>query len=192
MKFDCIIVLANEMDPQGNLNPESLARIERGVELWKDNPSARMITCGWAYRKDSDLCIGNVLKDYAIKMGVPAEKIIPELNSRDTVGDAVFTKLLIVNSTKWRKIQVVTSDYHVNRTAHIFRFIYGPEYEIEVAGSGQFDGPEKQKLEKASIEAFQKTFEGVAPGDDAGIYARLSQRHPFYNGKIYPVIQLNL
>ena len=30
------------------------------------------------------------MKNYAVKLGVPSDKIITEINSRDTVGDAFF------------------------------------------------------------------------------------------------------
>lgn len=191
MKLDCIIVLANEMDVAGNLNAESKGRIDLACDTYFDHPGTPLITCGWDYRKDSPLFIGEVLKKYAIDRGVPAEHITAEINSRDTVGDAVFSKLTLVNKTDWRKILVVTTDYHVARTREIFHFVYGPLFEIEVIGATPFDTPEKQIAEQASIDAFKRTFEGIEPGDDSAIYERLSARHPFYNGDIYPTIILS-
>jgi uncharacterized SAM-binding protein YcdF (DUF218 family) len=191
MNFDCIIVLANEMDIEGNLNAESLARITLGCDQYFKRP-VTMITCGWDYRKDSPLFIGAVLKDYAVKLGVPADKILAELNSRDTVGDAFFTKNSYVKSRGWKNLLVVTTDYHVNRTSRIFNFIYGPDYVIEVIGAPGFDNADKQHAERKSLEAFERTFENVSAGDDRAIYARLSTRHPFYNGEIYSRLTLDI
>lgn len=191
MEFDCIIALANEMDHEGNLNVESVARIKLASELFFDRPSTTLITCGWNYRKDSKLFIGEVMKDYAVKLGVPSEKIIAELNSRDTVGDAFFTKFNIVKNRGWKNLLVVTSDYHVNRTSTIFNFIYGAEYTIKVIGAPGFDSHDKQLSENKSLEAFHQTFQNVTAGDDVKIYERLSTQHPFYNGVVHPQINLN-
>lgn len=192
MKFDCIIVLANEMDKEGNLNLESVSRIKLARDSYFNNPSTTLITCGWNYRKDSELFIGDVMKNYAVKLGVPPEKIMAEINSRDTVGDAFFTKLNILKNKAWKNILVVTSDYHVDRTSTIFKFIYGAEYSIKVIGSCGFDSLEKQLSEKASLEAFKLTFQNIRQGDGINIYERLSTLHPFYNGVVYPKININL
>jgi len=190
MKFDCIIVLANEMDKEGNLNLESTARIKLACDSYFNKRSTTLITCGWNYRKDSNLFIGDVLKNYAVNLGVPSEKIITELNSRDTVGDAFFTKSNILKNNGWKNLLIVTSDYHVFRTSSIFKFIFGIQYEIKVIGAAGFDSIEKQKSEKRSIAAFERTFENIKSGDDQEIYERLSTQHPFYNGEIYPKINL--
>ncbi|MDC1048682.1 YdcF family protein [Flavobacteriaceae bacterium] len=191
MGYDCIIVLANEMDIDGNLNHDSLSRLNQAVKTYFSNSSSYLITCGWNYRKDSSLYIGNVMRDYAIRLGVPPDKIITELNPRDTVGDAFFTKQNILFGKGWKKLLVVTSDYHVNRTSIVFRFIYGSGYNIDVIGS------ESQKndytfSEMKSLESFKKTFKNLKSGDNFKIYERMLNKHPFYNGDVYPKINLTL
>ena len=190
MKIDCIIALANKMDEEGNLNMESEARIKLACEWYFNAPSAFLLTTGWNYRKDSTLFVCDVMKSYAVNLGVPSEKIITELNSKDTVGEAFFTKLNIVKYKDWKNILIVTSDYHVDRSSMIFNFIYGPQYVIKVVGSSGFDSPENRKSEKISINAFNRTFENIDAGDELKIYERLSTQHPFYNGEIYSKINL--
>ena len=190
MAYDCIIILANEMDRHGNLNAESTSRVQLAVDCYKKEPSATLITCGWDYRADSDLCIGDVMKAYAEELGVPSDKIIAELNSRDTVGDAFFTKLNLLSNHPWKDLLVVTSDYHVDRAHTIFKFVCGPNYNVKVLGAGSFDSPEKQNAERASLEAFEQTFAGVSAGDIKQVYQQLSTRHPFYNGEVYRKIDI--
>lgn len=188
---DCIIVLAHEMDIEGNLNPESVSRIELACNTYFNHPSATLITCGWDYRKDCSLLIAEVMKEYAVRLGVPAKKILTEIHSRDTVGDAFFIKINIAEPLHWKQIVVVTSDYHAARTERIFKFIYGPDYTINVIGAKVSDAVEKHLSEQASAAAFNLTFEHITEGDTRGIYERLSTRHPFYNGDIYPKILLD-
>tara|TARA_B100001250_G_C19536372_1_gene672720 strand:+ start:201 stop:737 length:537 start_codon:yes stop_codon:yes gene_type:complete len=176
------------MDKEGNLNLESISRLELACKSYFNDPSTTLITCGWDYRNDSKLFIGKVMKDYAIKLGVPSEKVIAEINSRDTVGDAFFTKKNILNNKNWKNILVTTSDYHVKRASIIFKFIYGVEYNIKVIGAFGFDSINKQMSEKKSFEAFKQTFQNSEEGNQDLIYKRLSTFHPYYNGEIYSKI----
>ena len=191
MEYDCIIVLANEMDADGNLNHDSLSRLNQSVKSYFLNPSSYLITCGWNYRKDTSLCIGNVMMDYAIKLGIPPDKIITELNSRDTVGDAFFTKQNVLIARGWKNLLVVTSDYHVKRTSIVFKFIYGSGYNIDVIGS---DSQKDNNIfsEMKSLKSFKKTFRDLNSGDDYKIYERMLEKHPFYNGDVYPRIYITL
>ena len=42
--------------------------------------------------------------------------------------------------------------------------------------------------EKQSLDAFCQTFDGIDFSSRHEIFATLSEKHPFYNGKIYPKI----
>lgn len=188
-RYDALIVLANEMDIDGRLNEESSARADLAAILAQEGGITWIVTSGWAYRQDSDICIANAFKDYLMSVhGVAATRILTEVGARDTVGDAVFTRANAAVAGGWRRICVVTSDYHVARTQAIFDFVYGPDFVVDVRGAvaARKDGVEAR--EAASIAAFRATFEGVHPGAIADIMTRLGQRHPFYNGEIYSKI----
>lgn len=185
--FDAIIVLANLMDIEGNLNDESAARLAEASRLWHGGAGDILVPCGWAYRPDSDIRIADAMKSHAVdRHGIPSDKIMTETTSRDTVGDAVFTKLNIANPRGWKNVAVVTSDYHAARTEAIFSFVYGKPVKCFSALSGKTD--ELILSEARSLEAFRKTFLGVSPGDDEAILDRLATDHPFYNGDIHPAI----
>ena len=159
---DAVIVLANQMDINGNLNFESIARAELAVKILNDGDIPYIVTCGWAYREDSEIKIANAFKRYLVhQLGVNSNKILTEINSRDTVGDAFFTKSNLANLLSWRKICVVTSNYHVKRTSEIFNFIYGYDFSIKVCGADvDFNGSTLDN-EIASIKVFRETFLGI-------------------------------
>ena len=182
---DAIIVLANLMDRHGNLNSETLARLSKASDLLKLGEASLLVPCGWAYRDDSNICIADAMGTHAeLVMGIPKSKIISETTSRDTVGDAVFTKRNLANPRNWKSVIVVTSAYHADRTREIFSFVYGRT--INVVSAASADTPSLRESERRSSEVFRATFSGVAPGDDAAIIERLTSRHPFYNGEVYP------
>jgi len=189
LRVDAVIVLANLMDSSGVLNLESSARAEKSVEIYNQLQAKNLVTCGWAYRDDSNITIAEAFKNHIItRYGIPSERIIAEKNSRDTVGDAYFTKTTLALPKAWRKIYVVTSDYHVERTKEIFKFIYGNDFSIDVIGVELTANELTLRNELKSLEAFRNTFKGVQEGNDLQIFARLKRQHPFYNGKIYTKI----
>ena len=98
MFFNAIIVLANEMDSSGILNNESKSRAIKAVEMFKYTSSRYILACGWNYRVDTDIKIADAFKKYMNKeLGVSNDNILVEANSRDTVGDAYFTKVNFSN-----------------------------------------------------------------------------------------------
>jgi uncharacterized SAM-binding protein YcdF (DUF218 family) len=182
--YSAVIVLANLMSAEGILNAESRARMDMAIDAVKAGEAPFLVTCGWAYREDLNLPIAYAMRDYALAAGVLSDRIIVEKNSRDTVGDAVFTHRNLAIPRSWDSILVITSKYHTARTHKIFSFIYGKS--VVVRGAPADDTFTLHASELLSLASFRKTFIGIQPGDAEAIYKRLKLSHPFYNGKIYP------
>lgn len=186
-RYDAVVVLANLMDADGTLNDETRARVDLGIEAMKTARAPLLVMCGWAYRDDSDICIADAMRRYAIEYAnLDASRIIAETTSRDTVGDAVFTRRNLATTFGGPRILVSTSRYHAARTLEIFAFVYGPTFHIDVVGAGAPPSAEQLTSEARSLDAFRTTFSGVAAGDADAIFERLRERHPFYNGDVYP------
>ena len=186
-RYAAIIVLANLMDSDGNLNEESRTRMDKAIEAYRGKVSNILVTCGWAYRKDTALSIADAMRAYALRSpDIRAADVLVEAESRDTVGDAVFTKRNLAVPRGWQDALVVTSQYHVERCKRVFSFVYGPRYRIGVLGAPSPDSPALRAAERHSLEVFESTFAGTQPGNDKMIMERLIERHPFYNGRIYP------
>ena len=85
------------------------------------------------------------------------------------------------------KVVVVTSDYHVDRTKFIFTHVFNKAVSIEVYGVPTTKSSDQNILlhEQQSLDAFCQTFKGVDFSDISEIFSVLSERHPFYNGKIH-------
>ena len=177
------------MDKMGKLNKESSSRMDIAIEAFHENRAPYVITCGWAYRRDSPIAIADAMKKYAIEIGrIPSGSIITERNSKDTVGDAVFTKKYIAAKREWKNILVATSDYHAPRANEIFNFVYGKRYSIEIIVALTNTTEEQLETEKKSVNAFHETFKDIKAGEDAAIYERLCEKHPYYNGLVHPKI----
>ena len=182
--YNCIVVLAHEMNSIGELNEESKSRLNLASEIFFNKNINAIITSGWNYRKDCPLFIADVFKMELIKKGIASKYIFKELKSKDTVGDAFFIKKNILRKKNWNKVLVVTSDYHVDRTKIIFDFILGKSYTIDVVGSTGFSNDIKIKNEKNSLIVFNTTFKLSEPGDDKMISHCLTNFHPFYKNEL--------
>lgn len=192
-RYDAAIVLANLMDAQGRLNDETRARMDRAVDLYRAGAVPLIVTSGWDYRDDSDIAIALAMRQYAREAhGIPDSALIAETSARDTVGDAVFTKLHLALPRGWSRIAVVTSAYHGARSLEMFSFVYGPRFHVALYTAESADTPALRDAEAGSRAAFHLTFDGVAPGDDAAIVERLRMRHPFYNGSVYPALPADI
>ena len=186
--YDAIIVLSNLMDGESNLNLESKNRANLAFEIWnQQNCIPKLITMGWAYRNDTNVPISKVMANYLVnKLKVPKEQILSDVLSRDTVGDAFFSRYNFEKFFLKKKIIIITSDYHEKRAHSIFKFIYGENYKIHFSVIETDLKKSKQKDETDSLDQFSNTFNGIKSGDMNKIQNILLHNHPLYNGTINP------
>ena len=186
--YDAIIVLSNLMDGESNLNLESKNRANLAFEIWnQQNCIPKLITMGWAYRNDTNVPISKSMANYLVnKLNVPKEQILSDVLSRDTVGDAFFSRYNFEKFFLKKKIIIITSDYHEKRAHSIFKFIYGENYKIHFNVIDTDLKKSKQKDETDSLYQFSNTFNGIKSGDMNKIQNILLQNHPLYNGTINP------
>jgi len=116
---DVIVVLAGEQEE----------RVIYGVKLFKDDWSRkdRIILAGgplvWKYTWAS------LMKEQAVSLGIPGNKILLEDKSRSTEEDALYTKE-ILQKNGFKSIILVTSPYHSRRASLIFKKVLGGEFKI--------------------------------------------------------------
>ncbi len=62
---------------------------------------------------------------YLIEAGVPSNRVLMETSSRDTIGNAFFSRVIHVQPRAWRRVLVITSDFHLERVQAAFDWVYG-------------------------------------------------------------------
>lgn len=183
-----LLVLANLMDADGNLNAETAARVDLAQKLFAEGADY-VFFIGWPYRPDSDLAIADAMA--AHRPSLPQDRVLVNRQSRDSVGDAILSRRDLEARFPDFDLTVVSSDYHLPRLRHIFARVYGPERDIRFAGAEAPPDPDRPVREAASIRAFDKSFAGVPTGDLAAFESRLLADHPFYNGEVHPALMLD-
>ncbi|WP_447978983.1 YdcF family protein [Candidatus Nitrospira bockiana] len=123
-RYDAIVVLGGGVFPKGTLRPSNeltLASIERtfcGVELFTRGLSSRLVfSAGDALVFEDGPEESVEMKHLAMRLGVPADAITIETQSRTTYENAVETKRLLGDTS----ILLVTSASHMPRALGLFR-----------------------------------------------------------------------
>lgn len=185
--ISALVILSHLMDSNGNLEKESILRIDKALKLYDYFKYDYFITSGWDYREDTRLKIGDVMAQELINnRSIKKNHIIIDTNARDTVGDAFFIRRRILKFPI-KKMTVITSDYHVKRTKIIFKKFFEPKIKIEIVGAetNKVNYDTLNKYEELSTKAFMKTFSSVNFLSDDEVFKRLIEKHPYYNGDIY-------
>jgi len=176
MSNNILILLSNDFDENLRLNKISKTRANFMYSLYTDGDI--IFTLG-GKGKFSNKNISDELKEYLInKFEIPCNSIISIKESKDTVGDAFFSRLQLQKiSFNYKKIKIITSDWHLSRTKEIFNTII-PNKRLEFYGV-YTEGYIKKK-EEESLEKFKETFLGVDFSNLISLRERIMNKHPLY------------
>jgi hypothetical protein len=179
--YDSVLVLGFLIEPTGALTQTLHGRVARAVEhYFRRNTSTLVMLGGQADHEP--FASAEAMRNCAIRSSVPSGDVVAECNALDTVGEAVFTRLLLPRSLPGRRFLVVTNEFHARRAAMIFRFVFGPEFEVEVDAIP--NGPKNETRsaikEEESGRRFCELFEGISAGDIRLIADRFWERHLLY------------
>ena len=111
-EIDCILVLGAKVQ-DGKPRPLLEDRIKTAIELYKIGAAKKIIMSGDHGKKDYDEV--NVMKDYAVKEGIPSEDIFMDHAGFSTY-DSIYRAKEIF---KAKNIIIVTQEYHLYRALYI-------------------------------------------------------------------------
>ena len=164
-KYDAVLILS--------CKPEEIrkSRLDEGFEIYAKGETNRIALSGSQSQE---------MKKYLTDKGVFDGMIFLEDLSRDTVGNAIFSKMLLALPNRWENIAVVSSDFHFPRVDEIFNFIYGPKFQITYVKAKSDGKVDFSRHEIDSLQKFWGTFMGTKPGDDLETIPRLFENHEIY------------
>lgn len=186
-----IIILAGGINNDGSLPDLPKKRVEKGVELYKNKVASKIIMTGkYGFWLDHTKDIppkseAEAMKEYAESLGIPTGDVIAEVTSKDTVGNAYFTKVDILEKNNWKNVTVVTSEFHIPRTKFIFDTVLGPDWDIEYVPSEDGLSKEERKAvkskEEKTVQVLKNTILDIEPGNNEQIKNLLFTKHPGYS-----------
>ncbi len=146
---DCIMVLGCSVRPDGTPSGMLRDRLDKGIELYEDGVSDRLLMSGDHGRKNYDEV--NRMKQYAIDEGIPSGDIF-----MDHAGFSTYESMYRARDIfQAKKIIIVTQRYHVPGS---------------LCGAGHGDGGIRRRVRSQAVrrpenEGFKRTA-GQAQGFD--------------------------
>ena len=186
-RADAIVVLGRGVDPDGALPRLARRRVERAAELFGWEVAPRIIfsgRCSLMTEVMPPRTEAAAMADYAVSLGLPSRAILLEEESRDTIGNAYFVLRRYLEPNDWMSIRVVTSDFHIQRSAWVFQKVLGLGYDVSFSPApSELDHTTiaARSREESDIAAFLMEWLGPIPDGDPIALARLIwQEHPGY------------
>jgi uncharacterized SAM-binding protein YcdF (DUF218 family) len=115
---DTIIVLGTPTLPDGSPSPEQRERVLEGVREFKKGVSSHMIMTGGPAH--NHFVEAHTMSLFAQANGVPASAIVEEGQAQNTVQNIYYSEQIML-ANGWHSTEVISSTYHLPRTALILR-----------------------------------------------------------------------
>jgi uncharacterized SAM-binding protein YcdF (DUF218 family) len=117
-RFDVIIVLGNPANDDGSIATVARSRVLEGIRQYRAGVAPHLMMTGGAVK--NQFAEGNVMREFAISQGVPADEVFAETQSRNTIQNAYYS-YKIMQSHHWTSALIVSSPTHIRRASLIFR-----------------------------------------------------------------------
>ena len=151
-KADVLIVLGDD-----NFYAD---RATRAVQLFREGKAPVIVASGRRLRPSAG--IAELIEHDLVERGVPKDKVIRFTHDGDSTLEEAEALASLVKERKWRKVIVVTSNYHTRRARYIFRRVFPQGMKVNVASTrdGDFD-PEHWWEKRKSIKELTREFAGM-------------------------------
>jgi uncharacterized SAM-binding protein YcdF (DUF218 family) len=176
---EIIVVLGGGMLADSVPAPATLARGRAAADLARAHREAAIICSGsHGVGRKPRRSEAASMADLIAAEGIDRGRIFLEDQSRDTIGNAVFVAERYLSAIPPRRVYVVTSPFHLERSVETFRLVLGTAWDIEgVASAPAPDDAERAKHERRFLEQTRAFLAGISPGEVSRIGAKLRERH---------------
>ena len=115
-KADIAVIYGNTVHENGTLSERLKARLDRGIQLYKDSLTNRIFVSGGLGKEG--FYEGTKMQEYLVKKGIPAEKIVVDNQGNNT---KLTTLNFIKKFGKEKSVIVVSQYHHISRAKLAFR-----------------------------------------------------------------------
>ena len=182
-EYDCLLTLGFLLEPNGELTSTLQARVSRAIDHRLAGRAPKLVMSGG--RAENEPCASaEAMRDFAVNAGVSPADILMQGDSLDTVGEAIFCRLLLPSHLLGKDVLIVTSEFHADRAKAIFEFVFGDDFCVHVdrVPNGPAIETKSTEEETRSMERFQQLFKGIASGDLTAIADQFWRSHSLYQG----------
>jgi uncharacterized SAM-binding protein YcdF (DUF218 family) len=184
-RHDAIVVLGGTLHEDGRVAPWVAARVERALELYSSGVATRVVFTGRTGLygpRDPAVTEAAAMARHAVELGLPPDAVLLEEHARDTLGNAYFVRRDILQPNGWRSIRVVTNDFHLSRSAWVFRKVLGSTYDFSFTSAPSGFTPDElivRALDECRLYVFlNEWLAAVIDGDELSVDALMRHHHP--------------
>jgi uncharacterized SAM-binding protein YcdF (DUF218 family) len=136
-------------------------RATRGAELYREGKAPLIVASGRRLRPNAG--IAELMEHDLVERGVPRDKIVRFVHDADGTKEDAEALTRMVQEKKWKRLIIVTSNYHARRARYIFQRVFPQEVEVRVASArdGDFD-PDRWWEKRKSIKELTRELAGLA------------------------------
>ena len=182
-----VVVLGCGIDAAGNLNPDATNSVQLAIEAVNSSSNTSLVMTGYVSYKAAfkpSVSEAQAMKDYAVSLSIPANKIFVETESKDTIGNLFFTKQNLLMPLGITNIVIVRGPNQSNeRIQYLARKILGSDYSYTIA-KPEISRPEELEREQKSLAMAKRWLDKIDDGDMDAIYKLMREKHPGYNSSI--------
>lgn len=127
--YDAILILGGGVKDNGELPPWVKSRLDHALKI-HNAEYIITLSAGTVYKRppldESGFPIFESVAaaQYLINHGVNPDVILTETSSYDTIGNAYFSRVIHVEPREFRRLLIITSEFHMARTRAIFQWMY--------------------------------------------------------------------
>lgn len=183
-KIDAIVILGGGITAEGVLSHATRERLDCFLKKRKALSRASIILSGrWSgfMKVEPRITEAQEMKEYLIKHGVGAHQIIIESESLDTISNAVFVRQVVDRHRHWKKILLITSDWHMERALWIFQRILVKSYKVTPLSIVSEKATKERRDYEKYLLAVAKRFLKDPPTSSKELIKLLKTEHPFYS-----------
>jgi uncharacterized SAM-binding protein YcdF (DUF218 family) len=122
---DAIVVLGND-----NYLAE---RASRAAELYRERWAPRVIASGAQIRPYASYA--DLIRRDLIERGVPPDAVVHFSNLGGNTREEAYAVRRLLREKGWKRLIVVTSNYHTRRARYIYRRVLDPDMEVRVVAA---------------------------------------------------------
>ncbi|GJQ12185.1 hypothetical protein GpartN1_g3976.t1 [Galdieria partita] len=160
LSWDAVVVLGGGLDAFAQPQPWVKARLERAIEVADKAQYIIALSRGTPHKPPPldkhgfPVDEATASAHFLIQVGgQDPKKILKDMWSLDTLGNAYFTRLMLCEPLRLRRLLIITNQFHLERTKYAFESVFKLSdaskcfnYELE------FEGVENRSISEQQLE----------------------------------------
>jgi len=95
---------------------------------------------------------------YLLDAGLPPESLVVETTSYDTIGNAFFARIAHADLLEWRRVCVVTTDWHMERSRAIFEWVFNAPRDDDARVVEATTSSKRRRRHRSTASAYELVF----------------------------------